>query len=92
VITRGRFKRNDPQAGAKYALQVSQDVIARIQSQGRQLGGYIAETLPSVGGQIVLPAGYLADVYKYVRAAGGVCTGRRSAGGFWTHWHPLLGI
>jgi 4-aminobutyrate aminotransferase-like enzyme len=69
---RGPFKRNDPQAGAKYALQV-QDVITRIQAQGRQLGGYIAETLPSVGGQIVLPAGYLADVYKYVRAAGGIC-------------------
>ncbi|NBU64695.1 MAG: aminotransferase class III-fold pyridoxal phosphate-dependent enzyme, partial [Chloroflexia bacterium] len=69
---RGPFNRNDPQAGAKYALQV-QDVITRIQAQGRQLGGYIAETLPSVGGQIVLPAGYLADVYKYVRAAGGVC-------------------
>jgi 4-aminobutyrate aminotransferase-like enzyme len=69
---RGPFKRTDPQAGAKYALQV-QEVIARIQAQGRQLGGYIAETLPSVGGQIVLPAGYLADVYKYVRAAGGIC-------------------
>ena len=69
---RGPFKRNDPQAGAKYALQV-QEVITRIQAQGRQLGGYIAETLPSVGGQIVLPAGYLADVYKYVRAAGGIC-------------------
>lgn len=69
---RGPFKRNDPLAGKKYAHQV-QDVIARIQAQGRELGGYIAETLPSVGGQIVLPQGYLADVYAYVRAAGGVC-------------------
>jgi 4-aminobutyrate aminotransferase-like enzyme len=34
---------------------------------------YIAESLPSVGGQIVLPSGYLSDVYKSVRAAGGVC-------------------
>lgn len=69
---RGPYKRGDAQAGAKYALQV-QEVIERIQAQGRGLGGYIAETLPSVGGQIVLPEGYLRDVYAYVRAAGGVC-------------------
>ena len=40
---------------------------------GRRLCGFIAESCPSVGGQIVLPAGYLADVYARVRAAGGVC-------------------
>src|SRR5205085_8796537 len=33
----------------------------------------IAETLPSVGGQIVFPPDYLAEVYRHVRAAGGVC-------------------
>ena len=69
---RGPFKRNDPAAGVKYAAQVN-EVIASILQKGRKLGGYIAETLPSVGGQIVLPPGYLADVYAHVRAAGGVC-------------------
>ncbi len=69
---RGPFKRNDPAAGVKYAAQVN-DVISSIHQKGRKLGGYIAETLPSVGGQIVLPPGYLADVYAHVRAAGGVC-------------------
>lgn len=69
---RGPYKRGDVQAGKKYADQV-QSVIAQIQAKGRALGGYIAETLPSVGGQIVLPEGYLAETYKYVRAAGGVC-------------------
>jgi len=29
--------------------------------------------LPSVGGQIVFPPGYLAEAYRYVRAAGGLC-------------------
>ena len=29
--------------------------------------------MPSVGGQIVFPPGYLADAYARVRAAGGVC-------------------
>ena len=34
---------------------------------------FIAETCPSVGGQLILPPGYLANVYEHVRAAGGVC-------------------
>src|SRR6185295_13665939 len=37
------------------------------------LCGFIAESMPSVAGQIVLPPGYLARVYEAVRAAGGVC-------------------
>ena len=38
-----------------------------------RLCGFIAESMPSVAGQIVLPEGYLAKVYDAVRAAGGVC-------------------
>ena len=38
-----------------------------------QLCGFIAESMPSVAGQIVLPAGYLNEVYEAVRNAGGVC-------------------
>ncbi len=37
------------------------------------LCGFIAESLPSVAGQIVLPHGYLGRVYEAVRHAGGVC-------------------
>lgn len=69
---RGPFKRDDPQAGPKYAASVGA-LIEAIREQGRGLAGYIAESLPSVGGQIVLPPGYLAAVYAQVRAAGGVC-------------------
>src|SRR6266404_5975859 len=39
----------------------------------QRVAAYIAETLPSVGGQIVFPPNYLAEVYKYVRAEGAVC-------------------
>ena len=39
----------------------------------RSVAAFIAETLPSVAGQIVFPPGYLAEVYRHVRAAGGVC-------------------
>jgi 4-aminobutyrate aminotransferase-like enzyme len=38
-----------------------------------QLCGFIAESMPSVAGQIIFPDGYLARVYEDVRDAGGVC-------------------
>lgn len=42
-------------------------------SRERRLCGFIAESMPSVAGQIVLPEGYLAIIYAGVRAAEGVC-------------------
>lgn len=64
---RGPYKRDDPQAGLKYARHV-EEILERVKP-----AAYIAESLPSVGGQIVFPPGYLNEVYKSVRAAGGVC-------------------
>jgi 4-aminobutyrate aminotransferase-like enzyme/Ser/Thr protein kinase RdoA (MazF antagonist) len=61
---RGRYKRDDSRAGEKYAE------FARYV---RNPGAFIAESAPSVGGQIMLPDRYLASVYAIVRAAGGVC-------------------
>ncbi|MBX0329221.1 aminotransferase class III-fold pyridoxal phosphate-dependent enzyme, partial [Oscillochloris sp. ZM17-4] len=69
---RGPFRRDDPARGARYAASVGA-IIARMAAEGRGPAGFIAESLPSVGGQIVPPPGYLAAVYNYVRAAGGVC-------------------
>lgn len=48
-------------------------VLEGVMDQGRRLAGFICECLPSVGGQIVLPHGYLNDVFQMVRAAGGIC-------------------
>ena len=69
---RGAYRRGDPQAGAKYAHHVG-EIVDRLRASGRGVGAYLAETLPSVGGQIVFPPGYLADAYRHVRAGGGVC-------------------
>jgi 4-aminobutyrate aminotransferase-like enzyme/Ser/Thr protein kinase RdoA (MazF antagonist) len=69
---RGRYKRGDAGAGVKYADGVGQ-TIEDLRRQQRGLCGFIAETCPSVGGQIVPPAGCLEAVYRYVRQAGGVC-------------------
>jgi len=69
---RGEYRNNDPDAGRKYASHVSL-ALQSIESRGGKLAGFIAETCPSVGGQIIPPADYLPNVYKLIRAAGGIC-------------------
>ncbi|MFK8016229.1 MAG: aminotransferase class III-fold pyridoxal phosphate-dependent enzyme [Gammaproteobacteria bacterium] len=77
---RGEFRRDDPDAGAKYAGQVSNALRALPPDQA--IAGFIAETLPSVGGQIVLPDGYLSAVYAAVRDHGGLCIADEVQTGF----------
>ena len=69
---RGPYRRDDPQAGAKYAAHVG-EILEQASREGRGVAAFIAETLPSVAGQIVFPPNYLAKVYRQVRAAGAVC-------------------
>jgi 4-aminobutyrate aminotransferase-like enzyme/Ser/Thr protein kinase RdoA (MazF antagonist) len=69
---RGPHTRHDFEAGTKYAAAIA-TIIARQDAAGRSIAGFIAESCPSVGGQIMLPPGYLAAAYAGVRAAGGVC-------------------
>jgi 4-aminobutyrate aminotransferase-like enzyme/Ser/Thr protein kinase RdoA (MazF antagonist) len=69
---RGKYRRPDPLIAEKYAQHVV-DLIVQLRERGVALAGFIAESLPSVGGQIVFPTGYLGKVYEAVRGAGGVC-------------------
>jgi 4-aminobutyrate aminotransferase-like enzyme/Ser/Thr protein kinase RdoA (MazF antagonist) len=69
---RGLYRREDQQAGEKYARNVA-EILGHTRREGREVAAFIAETLPSVGGQIVFPPAYLANVYHHVRAAGAVC-------------------
>jgi 4-aminobutyrate aminotransferase-like enzyme/Ser/Thr protein kinase RdoA (MazF antagonist) len=69
---RGLYRRDDSSAGKKYAQHVA-DILQKMAAEGRSAAAYIAETLPSVAGQIVFPPHYLPEVYKHVRAAGGLC-------------------
>jgi 4-aminobutyrate aminotransferase-like enzyme len=69
---RGPYRRDDPARGAKYAAHVA-ELVDDLCRAGRGPAAFLAETLPSVGGQVVLPPGYLAAAYAAVRAAGGVC-------------------
>ncbi len=70
-VYRGEFRGED--AGARYAEQAELAIASALGDGPNRLCGFIAETCPSVGGQIMLPAGYLERTYRYVRAAGGVC-------------------
>jgi 4-aminobutyrate aminotransferase-like enzyme len=69
---RGPYKRGDATAGAKYAATVG-ELVETLHARGRGVAAFIAETCPSVGGQLIFPPGYLENVYRHVRGAGGVC-------------------
>jgi 4-aminobutyrate aminotransferase-like enzyme len=69
---RGAFREDDAEAGVKYA-QAVREVVGRIRQAGRRPSGFLCESILSCGGQVPLPAGYLAEAYRHVRAAGGIC-------------------
>ncbi len=75
-VYRGEFR--DDHAGLRYAAKVANV----IDSLNGPLCAYIAETCPSVGGQMLLPEGYLPEVYRLVRAAGGLCIADEVQTGF----------
>ncbi len=49
------------------------EVINRLADEGKKPYAFICESLQGVAGQIIMPDGYLTNVYQQVRAAGGVC-------------------
>ena len=67
---RGMYQGED--TGASYAKHI-QDQIDHIQSKGRNVAGFIFESIISCGGQIELPANYLNIAFNAVRKAGGLC-------------------
>lgn len=58
--------------GEKYAAHIPEQ-IKNIQAKGRNIAGYICESIISCGGQIELPKDYLKIAYAAVRKAGGLC-------------------
>jgi 4-aminobutyrate aminotransferase-like enzyme len=63
---------NVPDAGRQYG-QLVRPVIDELRRRGKDTAVFFAESLLGCGGQIVLPDGYLPEVYAAIRAAGGVC-------------------
>ncbi|MEP1612494.1 MAG: aminotransferase class III-fold pyridoxal phosphate-dependent enzyme [Roseobacter sp.] len=69
---RGSFRREDPNRAQKFADLVD-GALDSLLSRNINIAGFIAETFPSVGGQIIPPEGYLQAVYAKIRAVGGLC-------------------
>ena len=63
-------------------LADAEHVIEIVQKLEAPLCGFIAESMPSVAGQIILPDGYLNKVYEVARGAGGVCIADEVQTGF----------
>jgi 4-aminobutyrate aminotransferase-like enzyme len=67
--------------GVAYANTVAQQV-ADLEQAGRAPAAFICESMISVGGQVILPGGYLERVFQAVRGAGGVCIADEVQAGF----------
>ncbi|MGF9763187.1 aminotransferase class III-fold pyridoxal phosphate-dependent enzyme [Microvirga sp. 0TCS3.31] len=61
-----------PEEIARHYASEAEGIISSLVSKGHAPAAFIAETIPSVAGQIFLPPGYLKEVYAHVRRAGGV--------------------
>jgi 4-aminobutyrate aminotransferase-like enzyme len=66
------YRQGEPELGPRYARHVV-EIVERLRREERSATIFIAESMPSVAGQIVFPPGYLAEVYRHVREGGGVC-------------------
>jgi len=85
---RGEFRGMQTSTGEAYAKQVHAK-IDELQSNGTQIGGFICESLQGVGGNLIMPDGYLKSVYQAVRKAGGLCIADEVQVGFGrvgSHW------
>ena len=69
---RGPHRRGDPARGEAYAGYVA-EAFDSLRAAGVRPAAFLAESLLSCGGQIVLPPGFLTAAYRHARAAGAVC-------------------
>ena len=58
--------------GVRFAAEARR-VLGETTTPAHAPAAFIAETIPSVGGQVFLPPDYLREVYAAIRATGGLC-------------------
>ncbi|WP_119393071.1 aminotransferase class III-fold pyridoxal phosphate-dependent enzyme [Taklimakanibacter lacteus] len=58
--------------GRRFAESIARQVAA-IRKAGKRPAAFIAESIPSCGGQIFFPPHYLEEAYRIIRDAGGLC-------------------
>ena len=69
---RGLYRGDSVENGRRYA-QHAQEIIDKLQNEGKGIAGFIGEPLLGCGGQIVPTQGFYAALYPLIHAAGGVC-------------------
>ncbi|MGK0315333.1 MAG: 4-aminobutyrate aminotransferase-like enzyme/Ser/Thr protein kinase RdoA (MazF antagonist) [Saprospiraceae bacterium] len=70
-LYRGDYK--DNLGASRYYTKFIREAIVELQGKGRNVAGFIAESILSCGGQIILPDNYLEEAYDIIRAEGGLC-------------------
>ncbi|MEH6763691.1 MAG: aminotransferase class III-fold pyridoxal phosphate-dependent enzyme [Aequorivita antarctica] len=76
---RGRYSGEN--CGIDYANH-AKEVITNLKAEGKEIAGFIGESMISCGGQIVPPSNYFKEVYKHVHEAGGICIADEVQTGF----------
>ncbi|XP_072368391.1 5-phosphohydroxy-L-lysine phospho-lyase-like isoform X1 [Scyliorhinus torazame] len=68
---RGMFREDHPDPALAYANEVK-TVIDEVQKKNRKIAAFFAESLPSVGGHVIPPAGYFQKVAEHIHKVGGL--------------------
>ncbi|AFL81115.1 4-aminobutyrate aminotransferase family protein [Aequorivita sublithincola DSM 14238] len=76
-----RGKYTSENCGIDYANH-AKEIIENLKVEGKEIAGFIGESMISCGGQIVPPKNYFKEVYKHVHEAGGICIADEVQTGF----------
>ena len=78
---RGRWKRDDPDRGRRYA-DYCDGAIEQLADNGHQPAAFFMDMVMSTNGIMVSPPDYLPAVFEKIRAAGGLCVADEVQSGF----------
>ncbi|XP_061566349.1 ethanolamine-phosphate phospho-lyase [Cololabis saira] len=70
-VYRGKYRADHPDPAKAYADEVK-GIIGKVHKKGGKIAAFIAESLQSCGGQVILPPGYFQQVSEHIHKAGGV--------------------
>lgn len=76
-----RGKYSGENCGINYSNH-AKEIIENLKTEGREIVGFIGETMISCGGQIVPPKNYFKEIYQHVQEAGGICIADEVQTGF----------
>jgi len=88
---RGKWKRNNTERGYLYA-QYAHTAVEELALKGHKPAAFFLDNILSSMGIHSPPPGYLQELYRIVRAAGGLCVADEVQSGFGRTGHHLWGF